>query len=295
MVPATTPPLFQKPLPPPARHRSRRRHRPPATVHAHPPQTLPTFTFRKRSRTVLDTAEEAYLRLDIACGSPSCALCAPTLPALAPAPAHLLLPDAAVLAECLEVFELPQLENVVLLSSVVRQVRPQPATLLRLSTPPHTHTRHPPPMQLHRGGSMRRDARLRALYADRRRRNVLFDDLHHQQTAPRSLSEQRAGLALLAAAEWCDRGWATAAGSAPAWLRRARVRCGVGAPTQSCGCSLCENGDALLPQVPRAPGQQPVGGGGLRRAGATVWQWFGWRRHARPAAAQAAAPAARNE
>ena len=57
-------------------------------------------------------------------------------------------------------------------------------------------------MQLHDGGNMRRSSRLRALYTDRRRRNTLFDNLHHRHTAPASRSELRAGLALLAAAEW---------------------------------------------------------------------------------------------
>jgi hypothetical protein len=58
-------------------------------------------------------------------------------------------------------------------------------------------------LQLQSGGSARRDARLRALYADSRRCNFLFDNLHHRHTAPASLREQRNGLALLAAAEWC--------------------------------------------------------------------------------------------
>lgn len=64
-------------------------------------------------------------------------------------------------------------------------------------------SRSPRGLQLQSGGSARRDARLRALYADGRRCNVLFDNLHHRQTAPTSLREQRNGLALLAAAEWC--------------------------------------------------------------------------------------------
>ena len=101
-------------------------------------QAQPTFRYRKRSRTVMDTAEEAYLRVDIPCGAgAACAACPPTAPALAllePAdaavggggagapPPHLLLPDAAALAECLEVLELPQLRNAVLLSSELRQV-----------------------------------------------------------------------------------------------------------------------------------------------------------------------------
>ncbi|KAI3434597.1 hypothetical protein D9Q98_002666 [Chlorella vulgaris] len=137
-----------------------------------------SFRYHKRSRTVADVSGEAYLRLDLSCGCPAplCGACQPTTPALSPSPRHLLLPDAAVLVECLDVFELSQMSNVVLLSSVVRQ--------------------------LQSGGSARRDARLRALYADSRRCNFLFDNLHHRHTAPASLREQRNGLALLAAAEW---------------------------------------------------------------------------------------------
>ena len=197
-----------------------------------------------------DTAEEAYLRLDIPCGSPDCVACPPTSPALAPSPQHLLLPDASVLAGCLEVFELPEVENLVLLTSVVRQVGwgwrrgqmllvqdRQPHGLGRCSIHAPLDESCPRPrlwrcpasqcpfsllaplphLQLHDGGNMRRAARLRALYSDPRRRNVLFDNLHHRETAPASLREQRAGLALLAAAEWCAlQGWGVGgAGAGP--------------------------------------------------------------------------------
>ena len=93
--------------------RHHRRHPPPPPP---PPQEHHAFRYRKRSRTVADTAEEAYLRVDIPCGcGAACAACPPTLPALAlpgggggggegsPRQAHLLLPDAAALLECLEV------------------------------------------------------------------------------------------------------------------------------------------------------------------------------------------------
>lgn len=93
----------------------RRRSLPPPPPS--PAQELHAFRYRKRSRTVADTAEEAYLRVDIPCGAgPACAACPPTSPALALAAAggvgagagaglrpHLVLPDAAVLLECLEV------------------------------------------------------------------------------------------------------------------------------------------------------------------------------------------------
>lgn len=71
----------------------------------------------------MDTAEEAYLRVDIPCGSPSCPTCAPTSPALPPAPRHLAVPDAAALRGCLDVWELAQVEGAVLLSSELKQVR----------------------------------------------------------------------------------------------------------------------------------------------------------------------------
>lgn len=62
----------------------------------------------------------------------------------------------------------------------------------------------PHPLQLADGGNMRRSTRLQALYTDRRRRNVLFDNLHHRGVAHRGgPAELRSGLALLAAAEWC--------------------------------------------------------------------------------------------
>lgn len=95
-------------------------------AHPHPiradAQERPAFRYRKRSRTVVDTAEEAYLRVDIPCGSPACPVCAPTSPALLPSPRHLVLPDSAALKECLEVWELAQVEGLVLLSSELRQV-----------------------------------------------------------------------------------------------------------------------------------------------------------------------------
>jgi hypothetical protein len=87
-------------------------------------QSEHSFRYHKRSRTLADVSGEAYLRLDLSCGCPAplCGACQPTTPALSPSPRHLLLPDAAVLVECLDVFELSQMNNVVLLSSVVRQV-----------------------------------------------------------------------------------------------------------------------------------------------------------------------------
>lgn len=39
---------------------------------------------------------------------------------------------------------------------------------------------------MYQGGSLRRTARLRSLYTDKRRGNHLFDNLHHLETAPQS-------------------------------------------------------------------------------------------------------------
>lgn len=136
----------------PMRRLARPPLRPPAAISL-PPfpyrrlQEHAAFRYRKRSRTVVDTAEEAYLRVDIPCGAGAvCAACPPTAPALAlldgplalgafaaadgaaqAPPPHLLLPDAGTLLECLEVFELPQMSNVVLLASELHQARAGPS------------------------------------------------------------------------------------------------------------------------------------------------------------------------
>ena len=56
--------------------------------------------------------------------------------------------------------------------------------------------------QLSKDYNIRRAARLRALYRDRRRRCVLFDNLHRAQTAPASVAEIKSGGDLLAAGDW---------------------------------------------------------------------------------------------
>ena len=108
-------------------------HRPRLTSHAWLCMPMPSqclfvqathgFKFRKRSQTVVDNAVESYLRDDIDCGSPECRTCpharASRLPEGA---AHYVVPDATTLIELLEVFELPDVGGVILLTSVLRKV-----------------------------------------------------------------------------------------------------------------------------------------------------------------------------
>lgn len=120
--------------------------------------------------------------------------CPRTSPALPANASHLLMPDASALATYLEVFELAEVKGLVLLSSVMRQVRNM-CKLHIVSTwmpaHPELHTLRLSHLvrvmtQLHAGGNMRRTERLRALYTDKRRGNHLFDNLHMLETAPRS-------------------------------------------------------------------------------------------------------------
>ena len=78
--------------------------------------------FRKRGRSLSDQAMEAYLREDVPCGHPNCNLCKSTLPRLPEAASHIVIPDSAVLRDYLEVFQLPELQGVVYLTSCVKQV-----------------------------------------------------------------------------------------------------------------------------------------------------------------------------
>lgn len=109
--------------------------------------------YRARTRTITCAAEEAYLRDDVSCGCEGCPYCPPPLgSALAADAQAYLLPDADVLSELLEVFELPDISNWILTTSILQR--------------------------LSRRGSTRLQARVRALYKDRRRRCYVFDDLH---------------------------------------------------------------------------------------------------------------------
>lgn len=85
-------------------------------------QTFRAYRFRKRSRNVSEASEEAYLRDDIPCGSEACSTCSNGLPALSADASHYVIPDSQALDDYLEVFELPQLKNFVLLTSVLQKV-----------------------------------------------------------------------------------------------------------------------------------------------------------------------------
>eukprot|EP00887_Chlorella_sp_A99_P003744 scaffold7.g3744.t1 len=82
---------------------------------------LRSFRYRKRSRTVTVRAEDAYLRVDVACGLEDCPCCPPTAPAVPRGTLHLLLPDADALSTFLEIFELPDVHGLIVLTSVTRQ------------------------------------------------------------------------------------------------------------------------------------------------------------------------------
>lgn len=85
-------------------------------------QAFRAYRFRKRSQSVSEAAEEAYLRDDIPCGSDACSTCQNGLPALSADAPHYIIPDAQALDDYLEIFELPQLQNFVLLTSVLQEV-----------------------------------------------------------------------------------------------------------------------------------------------------------------------------
>lgn len=53
----------------------------------------------------------------------ACAVCHPTLPSLSAAASHYVIPDGRALDDYLELFEVPEVSNVLLLTSAVRPVR----------------------------------------------------------------------------------------------------------------------------------------------------------------------------
>ncbi|GAB4819868.1 hypothetical protein N2152v2_006914 [Parachlorella kessleri] len=137
----------------------------------------PRYRYRKRSRTICEQATESYLRVDISCGSQACGVCRATLPCLSAQASHYLIPDRQLLHNFQELFESPEVGNVIYLASVVRP--------------------------LLEGGNMRRSVRLRGLYSDKRRCCCLFDNVHHRDTAAASGPAHAAsGEDLLAAADW---------------------------------------------------------------------------------------------
>lgn len=112
----------------------------------------------KRKKTVHISLQEYYLRDDIPCGSPACRRGCHGPPSFPAHASHYLIPDASALRHFWEILELPQLTAVVFLSSVLKEVQ----------------------MQF----SGRHWRRLRALFADRRRGNLYFDDDHCIYTKP---------------------------------------------------------------------------------------------------------------
>ncbi|GAX81333.1 hypothetical protein CEUSTIGMA_g8764.t1 [Chlamydomonas eustigma] len=113
--------------------------------------------YRRHTHTITCAVEERYLRDDVSCGLgyPSCQHCPPLSLTSASLDLHatsLVIPDADALDSFLEVWELPDITNWLILTSVLQ----------KMST----------------FSSTRKLARVRALYKDRRRHCYLFDDLH---------------------------------------------------------------------------------------------------------------------
>ncbi|BDA44024.1 DIS3-like exonuclease 1 [Coccomyxa sp. Obi] len=138
-------------------------------------RTFRAYRFRKRSRTVSEASEEAYLRDDIPCGSEACSTCSNGLPALSADASHYVIPDSQALDDYLEVFELPQLQNFVLLASVLQK--------------------------FWQTSNIRKNARMRSLYRDVRRKCTLFDNLHFAPTSPLP-SERHTDREIERAARW---------------------------------------------------------------------------------------------
>ncbi|KXZ55937.1 hypothetical protein GPECTOR_2g1488 [Gonium pectorale] len=125
----------------------------PSNACPHPPahQTKLSYKYRRRTHSVAPALEESYLRLDVSCGSEACDACrvgassstaatdggsfsssaavasaAPPPPpssSLSASAPHYLIPDAEALSDWLELFELPDITNVVLLDSAIKKVR----------------------------------------------------------------------------------------------------------------------------------------------------------------------------
>lgn len=77
---------------------------------------------KKRTHNVVELAVEAYLRLDLLCGSPECTACPGKRPQLPCHARHYIIPDADALEDCLAVFELPDFSGFILLTSVLQKV-----------------------------------------------------------------------------------------------------------------------------------------------------------------------------
>ncbi|XP_024518625.1 DIS3-like exonuclease 1 isoform X2 [Selaginella moellendorffii] len=108
--------------------------------------------FKRRSKAISIVAEEIYLRDDIPCGSPLCSSCASHLPRLPPDASHYLLPNADAVLQFWEILELPQFSAVIFLTSVLKEVQEKLG--------------------------QRSWRRLRSIFTDHRRCNIVFDDRH---------------------------------------------------------------------------------------------------------------------
>lgn len=97
-------------------------------------QVRQSFLYRKRQGAIAAVPTELYLREDVSCGSGACPSCFPLLPRLGPDAQHCVIPDADGLCDFLEVFELPEMGNVIFLSSVLAQV-PSPDGALPVLAP----------------------------------------------------------------------------------------------------------------------------------------------------------------
>ena len=125
---------------------------------------------------------ESYLREDVPCGSPACTVCKPTLPRLPDAASHLVIPEAAVVGDYLEVFQQPEMQGVVYLTSSIKQVCYTNSSCKGRQTllPSVTCT---VTLQVLAKGNLRKGIKIRELYSDVRRQCVLFDDTHCVWTA----------------------------------------------------------------------------------------------------------------
>eukprot|EP00884_Botryococcus_braunii_P009563 jgi/Botrbrau1/18608/Bobra.0367s0048.1 len=134
-----------------------------------------SYWYRKRQQAIAAVPTELYLREDVSCGSGACPNCFPLRPRLDPAARHYVIPDADTLCDFLEVFELPEMENVIFLSSVLSQLGAR-KRIKRLS-------------------------RLKEIYRDPRRSSILFDNAHFLPTSVKC-SLQEDGRDILRAARW---------------------------------------------------------------------------------------------
>lgn len=160
----------------------------PALTHFHCMclQVWHRHRFRKRGRSLCDQAMESYLREDVPCGFPACNVCKSTLPRLPTESSHIVIPDHNVVGNYLEVFQLPEMQSVVYLTSCIKQVYCTDSKR-RLFQPKNDASgfavRQVHTWQVLSKGNLRKGTKIRTLYSDIRRQCVLFDDTHCVWTA----------------------------------------------------------------------------------------------------------------